>query len=205
MQQKAIEYLGIAGGDENLRVLDDIYRTARSDLKQSVLDAYLVADQNGRMLAVAKDGKDPLQGHAIELLGAMEAKEELRQLYQADGSPKSRLKVLEAMGVAGDVEPLIDAARREQDAAVRNKAIEGLGISGGAKAAEALRSLYASSSDSAIRRAVVEALFVQDNAHALIEIFGTEKDREMRKHIVQQLSLMDSDEAAQFLEKIYSN
>ncbi|HEX9943065.1 MAG TPA: HEAT repeat domain-containing protein [Thermoanaerobaculia bacterium] len=206
LQMKAIEYLGIAGSDENVRALDEIYRaSARPEVKSAVLNAYLVANQSGRVFAVARDAKDPLRGQAISLLGAMSAEKELRQLYQSETSPGARMKVLEALGVARDVTTLAGIARQEQDPALRRKAIQGLGVAGGAKAAEALRSLYSASSDPSIRRAVLEALFVQNNARGLIEVFHAEKDREVRRQIVQYLSLMDSEEASKFLEKIYNN
>jgi HEAT repeat protein len=206
LQRKAVEYLGIAGGDENLRALDEIYHSAaRPEIKQDVLNAYLVANDRGRVLAIAQDPKDPSHGHAINTLGAMGAKKELHQLYQSAASPEDRMRVLDALAISGDVDLLIDLARSEKDPAVRRKAIQGLGIAGSAKTGEALRSLYSSASDAATRRAVLEALFIQANAHALIEIFGTEKDREVRREIVQYLSMMGSKEATQFLDKIYQN
>ena len=206
LQLKAVEYLGIGGGDENVRTLDEIYRSAsRPEVKEAVINAYLISQQRGRLLAIARDGKDPLRGHAINTLGAIKADQELRQLYQSETSPEVRAKALDAMGVAGDVETLAGIARREQDPSLRRHAIQGLGVAGGAKAAEALRSLYASAADPETRRSVVEALFIQGNAHELIEIFHSEKDREIRQAIVQRLTLMRSDEASQFLDKIYKN
>lgn len=205
LQRKAIEYLGVAGGAHNVKALEEIYRgSGKPEVRRAVLDSFLVAEERGKLLAVAQDAKDPLQREAIHLLGALEAKAELRQIYAA-GSREARLAALDAMGVAEDAEGLIDAARRETDPGLRAQAIQGLGVGGGAKGAEALRSMYAGSSDPSLRRAVIDALFVQDNAHALIDIFRAEKDREMRREIVEKLSQMDSEEAAGFLEKIYSN
>jgi HEAT repeat protein len=113
--------------------------------------------------------------------------------------------VLDALGVAGDVDTLVDIARSEKDDAVRRKAIQALGVSGGTKAAGALRSMYSAASDAPTRHAVIEALFIQNNARGLIEIFRAEKDREVRREIVQYLTMMHSEEASQFLEKLYSN
>jgi hypothetical protein len=206
LQRKAIEYLGIAGGEENLRALDEIYRGAsRPEVKRTVLNAYLIANQPARVVAIARDGKDPLRGEAINTLGALGAEGELKQLYRGEAAPEVRMKVLDALGIAGDVDTLVDIARSEKDPAVRRKAIQALGVSGGSKAAGALRSMYSAASDAATRHAVIEALFVQNNAQGLIEIFRAEKDREIRREIVQYLTMMHSEEASQFLEKIYSN
>ncbi|HEV2846563.1 MAG TPA: HEAT repeat domain-containing protein [Thermoanaerobaculia bacterium] len=204
LQLQGIEYLGTAGGDEAMRALDDIYRSsARPEIKQAVLQAYHVDDRTGRILAIARDGKDPLQGEAIQILGAMEARQELRQLYQSE--PESRMKIVEALGIADDVETLAGIARQEQNPALQRQAIQGLGVSDTPEAAKALRSLYGASTDLSTRKAILEAFMIQDNARALIEIFNAEKDREIRKEIVQHLASMDSDEAEKFLERIYEN
>jgi hypothetical protein len=206
LQLKAVEYLGIAGGDDNVKLLDELYRAAgRPEIKGAVLNAYLVAEQPDRLLAVARDAKDPGRGQAIDLLGGMSAEKELRQLYRSESSPEIRRKTLEALGVAGDVETLAEVARQEKDPALRSMAIQGLGIAEGAKSAEVLRSLYAAAPDLSVRKAIVEALFVQENARALIEIFRAEKDRQVRQEIVRYLSLMETDEAEQFLARIYED
>jgi len=204
LQLKAVEYLGIAGGDDAMRALDDIYRSSsRPEIRKTVLQAYHIDDRTGRILAIARDGKDPLQGEAIQFLGAMEARQELRQLYQSE--PAMRSRIVQALGVAADVETLAGIARDERDPAVRREAIQGLGVSDTPEAAKALRSLYAASTDLPTRKAVLEAFMIQDNARALIEIFNAEKDREVRREIVQHLSHMDSDEAEKFLARIYEN
>lgn len=204
LQLKAVEYLGIAGGDDNVKQLDELYRSSnRPEVKRSILNAYLIAEQPDKLLAVARDAKDPGRGLAIDLLGGMDAQKELRQLYRSESSPDLRRRVLQSLGVAGDVETLAEVARQEQDASLRRQAIQGLGIADSEKAAEVLRSLYAASSDLPTRKAVLEALFIRENARALIDLYRNEKDREVRREIVRYLSMMDSDEATQFLSKIF--
>lgn len=203
LQLRAVEYLGIAGGDDNLKQLDELYRTSsRAEVKKAVLTAYLVAGQQGKLLAIARDAKDPNRGQAIDLLGGMGAEQELRQLYRSDNSPEARRRALQSLGVAGDVETLAEVARQEKDPALRDHAIQGLALVEGQKAADVLRSLYASP-DPAVRKAVIQAFFIQQNARVLIDLFKTEKDREVRREIVRYLSLMDSDEAEQFVSKIF--
>jgi hypothetical protein len=59
--------------------------------------------------------------------------------------------------------------------------------------------------DAGVRKTVIEGLFIQNNAKALIELFRAEKNPQLRREIVQQLGLMDSDEATEFLSKIFGN
>jgi tetratricopeptide (TPR) repeat protein len=205
LQTKAIDYLGIAGGPESVQVLDEIYRSSnRPEVKRQVLAAYLVANQRGRVLAIARDGNDPLQAQAIGQLGAMQAQGELKQIYDGAGSPKTKRMALDALGVAGGVDVLVGIARRDGSPEARGAAIRALGVTSPAKSGDALRALYTETNDAAIRRAVMDAFFVQNNAKSLIEIFRAEKDRETRREIVQRLSMMRSEEAIRFLEKIYN-
>ena len=53
-----------------------------------------------------------------------------------------------------------------------------------------------------IRRQAVEGLFVQDNAHALVEIARNEKDREWKAEAVKKLSIMHNREATEYLLEI---
>ena len=65
-----------------------------------------------------------------------------------------------------------------------------LGLMGGAKTGDALVEIYGSEKDPAVRKNVVNALFLQGNATALVALARKESDVEMKKAIVQKLSLM---------------
>jgi HEAT repeat protein len=132
-----------------------------------------------------------------------EARKILIDVARGSAHPELQLKAVEYLGIAGDVEILAELARQEKNAPVRAQAIHGLGLVESEKSSAALRSIYSSSSDASIRKAVLEAFFIQENARALIELFRAEKDREVRREIVRYLSQMDSEEAEQFVSKIF--
>jgi HEAT repeat protein len=205
LQRKAIESLGVAGEPADVQALAEIYAsTDKPGVKMAILDAYLVADETARVFAAARDEKDPeVRRKAINQLGPMDATQELRQLYRSETSPALRMTILDGLAVADDASALIEIAREEKDPGLRRKAISGLGINDSPQAAAALKSLYTSNADVDTRRAVIEGLFIQDNAKALIELFHGEKDRALRREIVQKLGNMDSDEAMEFLEKVF--
>jgi HEAT repeat protein len=132
-----------------------------------------------------------------------EARKTLHDVARGSAHPELQLKAVEYLGIAGDVEILAELARQEKNPPVRSQAIRGLGLVESEKSSAALRSIYSSSSDTSIRKAVLEALFIQENARALIDLYRTEKDREVRREIVRYLSMMDSEEAEQFISKIF--
>ena len=131
-----------------------------------------------------------------------EARKTLHDVARGSAHPELQLKAVEYLGIVGDVEILAELARQEKNPPVRSQAIRGLGLVESEESSAALRSLYGST-DASVRRAVLEAFFIQQNARALIDLYRTEKDREVRREIVRYLSMMDSEEAEQFISKIF--
>ncbi len=135
-----------------------------------------------------------------------EARKILVDVARGSAHPELQLKAVEYLGIAGgedNIKLLDELYRSSSRPEVRTSVIRSLGLIENQKSGEALRALYASAPDPSIRKAVLEALFIQQNARALIDLYRTEKDREVRREIVRYLSMMDSEEATQFLSKIF--
>ena len=82
------------------------------------------------------------------------------------------------------------------------EAIRQLGPMGRSKSGDALTSLYAKETDPQIKREILNGLFVQGNAPAIIEVARKESDPNMKREAVQKLSIMHSKEATDFLMEI---
>ncbi|MBD3298043.1 MAG: hypothetical protein GF341_05255 [candidate division Zixibacteria bacterium] len=54
-------------------------------------------------------------------------------------------------------------------------------------------------SDDSVKRKLLEAMFLQDNVDGLIQVAQTEKDPQLRRDAVEKLSIMDSEQAIDFL------
>lgn len=202
LRREAVQALGISGEEEDLAALGRILANgnAPAEVRDAVLDAYLIADRDQELLHLARTDPDPrLRARAIDLLGAMEAGDALRQLWETEREPRLRAKLLDAFGIAGDVELLARIAATESDPMLRRKAIDGLGIADTDEAARALRELYGKLTDVSDRRKVLDAFLIQDNARALIELFRQEKDPVLKRSIVQHLGMMDDPEATALL------
>lgn len=204
-QIKAIEFLGAEGGTGNLEVLSRVYAgTTSTEVKGAVLQAFAISDASDRLLAAARGERNPgLRRKAIEGLGVAGASEALMQLYR-ESSPDLKEDVLQALGVSEGQTQLVEIARSERNPDLKRKAIEGLGVAGGPKAREALLAIYASDSDHGVREQVIEALFVSDEARALIDLARKERDPALRREIVEKLANMDSREATDFMQEILS-
>jgi len=194
LRLKAVEQLGVAGGKEDLSALSAIWKDATPEVKAKVLEAWMIAGDEQPVAEVARSEKDPqLRRKAIELLGVMDATDELGRLYAAETDRGVRAKLLEAYGVAGDVAALAKAARGESDVELRRKAIEGLGVFGGREGSRELVALYAAERERDLRQKIVEALMINGDAKALVDLFKQEKDPEMKRNILQKISLLDDD------------
>ena len=203
LQRKAIQDLGLFSGDWGRETLGQIYASTKSlEVKKRILGAFMVAGDRARLLAAAREEKDPeLRAEAIRQLGVMGAREEIWQLYQKETSVEVKKKILQAMWISGDLDRVSQLAIREQDRELRITAIKDLGLMGN-KAGDSLVSLYASDKDPEVRRAVIQALFVSNDAKAMVAIARKETDPEMKRVIVRQLSLMQSKEAADYLMEL---
>lgn len=204
LQEKALQYLGIFGGRENRQLLQEIYTSSSTvDVKRRILRSFMVAGERDRLLAVAKGEQEPeLRSEAVRQLGVMGAHNELWQLYQAEPAAGVKNQIIRAMFVGGSADRLIELARTEKDPELRRTAVRNLGLIGSSRTGEALVSIYSSDKDPAIRKAVIDALFVQNNARALVELARKETDIEMKRQIISKLSLMRSKEATDYLMEL---
>ncbi len=201
LRDRAVRYLGIMGGERNRAVLTGIY-TSTNDIsvKKSVLKSYMIAGDRTRLLALAKgEPNAELRADAVMQLGVIGAKNELTELYNTETSVDVRKKVLQAMFIGGNSEKLAEIARNEKVLELKVTAIRNLGLLGGGRSGDLLLSLYNSDSRPEVRKGVIDALFIQGNAHTLVSLARTEKDREVKHEIIQKLSVMGSKEATDYL------
>ena len=153
------------------------------------------------LAAVAREGNPDLQMKAIHYLGIMGKKENrqlLAEIYTSSSDTSVKRAILRSFMVAGDWERLVALAKDEKVPELRGEAIRQLGVMG-PRTSEALASLYTSDSDPAVRREVLNALSVQGNARALIDVARKETDPNLKREAVKRLSLMNSKEATDFM------
>jgi HEAT repeat protein len=198
IQSKAIQYLGIHGGQENRALLSEVYQTSSNvRVKKRVLQAWMIAGEKDRILAAATGEKDPeLRGEAIQQLGVMGAQDELMRLYKQESTREVKKKILQSMFVGGASDRLLELAKTEQDPELRRTAVRNLGLTGSDRSGQALVEIYNSEKDPGIRKAVIEGLFLQNNAEAMVALARKENDPAMKRAIVERLSLMGGSKVA---------
>jgi hypothetical protein len=201
LQRKAVEYLGIFGGNRAANTLAAVYaNSSDAAVKRAVIQSYMISGNREQLLKLAKGEKDEtLKRDAIRNLGLVGGLNELQQLYQAEPSTDVRREILQGFFLAGDSTKMVQAAENDKDPELRRTAIRNLGLMG---KSDTLQSIYAKETDHAIKEEVLNAYFISGNARGLVAVAKSEKDVELKKRAVEKLSLMNSKEGSDYLMEL---
>ena len=206
LQIKAIRMLAAGKGKGADDTLASIYQhSSDTKVKRVILQSYLITGDSSKLLEAARQETDPeLVKTAIHTLGAMSAGSDLLALYRAANQAQTKATIIDSLIASGHngVAPLTEIAQSEQDAELRRKAIRNLGIAGGKSVAPALVATYQKNTDAETRRAAAQALFLANDAQDLVTLARSETNMEMKKYLVQQLSLMHDQEATKYMLEI---
>jgi HEAT repeat protein len=187
----------VHGGPESRAVLAEVYGgTTDVDVKRRILRAFMVSGEKDRLLKAAQGEQNPeLRAEAVMQLGNMGAHEELWQLYQKESAVDVKRRIIRGMQNGGSVDRLIELAKSE----LRRDVVRALGVTRSPRTGDVLVQIYSSDTNVDIRKQVVNALFVQDNATALVALARKEPDVNMKKEIVSRLSNMRSKVATDYM------
>ena len=201
LQSQAIQYLGVHGGVESRAVLAEVYgSTADVDTKRRILRAFMVAGEKDRLFKAAQGEQNAeLRSEAVSQLGNMQAHEELWQLYQKEPSVDIKRRIVRSMMIGGSVDRLIELAKAEQNPELRREAVRSLGQMRSTRTGEVLLQIYSSDTNIDVRKSVVNALFIQENATALVSLARKEQDTAMKKELVSRLSNMRTKVATDYM------
>ncbi len=207
LRKACIYGIAMDGGAESTEFLKSIYANASgTEEKTAILEALVMMDDAEELaLNVVRTETDPeLRQLAIEVLGVMGATAELGELYGSLGDNETRMTVLHAMAISGDTSALIEILETEKNAELRAEAIRAIGINDDDSAADYMVSLYPNGSrDEKI--AVIESMMIMDNTKGLIALLKQETDPELKRNMLEMLSVMDSEEATEFLFELLEN
>jgi hypothetical protein len=155
-----------------------------------------VQQSNGQPSHPEMQSDDELKMLAIQ--GLMNSDPEralplLEKVLNGTGTPKEKSKALFVIAQSGSPqsrEILGRIARGQSNPDLQRKAVEYLGIFGGAAARKTLADVYASSSDVSVKRAILRSYMIGgDREHLFVAAKG-EKDESLRREAIRQLGLV---------------
>jgi len=188
---EAVRMIGIGGNADALGQLGTLYAGGDSELREAVLEAYLIAGDSAAVLELAVNATTPEEREdAVEILAAMGARDELRQLKDRAGVSES---LIQSLAVAGDGEALREIAADGSDPRMQREAIEALGIVGGSEVDQALVEIYRGADSEDIRKAALDGLLIAGHDEGVLELYRASSDAAEKKDLLEYLVMMDSD------------
>lgn len=204
LQMKAIRYVGMMGSDDARKELEGLYSRSNDErVKRAILQSFMRSGSRTFLLNTAKTEKNPeLRADAIRQLALSGGQDELWQLYQSSASTEDKSSILKSMFLSHNTARLAELARTEKDPQLRVTAIKSLGLIRDNTAGETLTSIYKSDSNQEVKSAVINALFLQQNAKALIDIARTEKNPQLKEEVVKKMSLLHSKDVTDYMLEV---
>jgi hypothetical protein len=192
LQAEAIRMIGIGGDSATLANLGDIYAKGDSEIRQAVLEAYLIADDADAVFKIAAAAADEDEfSEAVEMLGAMGAHDQLRELRSRAGLSES---LIEAYAISGDAETLKELAMDSNNPEMQIQAIEALGIVGGNEVGSILVGLYRNAANEDVKEAALDGLLISGDDSSVLELYRSTSDQGEKRELLEYLVMMDSDE-----------
>ena len=192
LQAEAIRMIGISGNQESLTNLTEIYQAANRDTRDAILEAYLIAGDKRAVYEIAAnaDNEEDFE-EAVEILGAMGARDELRELRSRAGMSGS---LVNAYAMSGDIETLRELAVDGSNVALQAQAIEAMGIVGGDDVDATLVEIYRNADSDEIREAALEGLLISGHDAGLLELYRSSEDPAEKRELLEYLVMMGSDD-----------
>jgi hypothetical protein len=201
LRRTAIHGIAMEDGKDAAALLESVYDNATSvEEKTMVLEALVMMDDAEDLaLKIVRTETDiELRRAAIHMLGVMDATSEIAELYATIDETELRKAVLDSMMIADDIDGLIKVLQSEKDTEMRSAAIQALAVSGDEDGAEYLLTLYPEASREE-KEAVIQSMMIMDNTQGLISLLKSESDPELKREMLQVLTMMDSDESEEYL------
>ena len=199
LQLEAIRMIGIGGDPESLTALRGIYDAGDLEVKESVLQAYLIADDSASVFEIAANAVDDDEfEQAVHMLGVMGASEELAKLRDRDGSTES---LIHAYAISGDYESLRVLATDSSDPEQQMQAIHGLSIVGGEQVGTTLMEIYRGTDNEEVKESAVHSMMIADYDEGVLELYRASQDANEKRDLLQLLVVMDSEAALQIIDE----
>lgn len=204
LQKRAIHYMGMNGNGGNRAVLREIYNSSTDiGVKKSVFQAWLMCGCKDEVAALAKTEKNPeLRREAIRYLGMMGGRAELLEFYKNSPDAETREAAVGAMLLCGCSHELAEIVQTEKDPRVLDKAINTLGLVGGQESLTALTNIYNSQAPVSQKQKVINALFLHGAGREMVALARKETNPELKRDLIQKMSLMSSPEITEYMMEI---
>jgi len=198
MRGEAIRSIGIGGDPKSLDSLLAIYNAGGPDVKEEVLQAWMIAGRKDLVYQAALKAKTEEEAtKAIHMLAVMGATDELRKLGD---KPNASRGLLDAYAMSGDLASLRKIAEGTGDRSLRIEAVRRIGMIASDEARAALRELYTRSTDAEFKEAALQGMLMADDEQGVLTLYRAAKTSDEKRALLRILTMMDGDAALQAID-----
>jgi len=198
LRGEAIRSIGIGGDPKLLDALQETYQAGDSEVKQDVLQAWLIAGRKEAVYQAALNAKSEDEANeAIRTLGAMGAADELRKLGDR---PNAARGLVNAFAISGDLASLRKIAEGSGEASLRIEAVRNIGIIQDDAARAALRDIYSRSKDEKIKAAALQGMLIANDEEGVLALYRAAKTSDEKRDLLRTLTMMNGDVALQAID-----
>jgi hypothetical protein len=97
---------------------------------------------------------------------------------------------------------LHDAALGKLDPQLQGEAIRAMAVFQGKRANDTLAEVYRTATDAKLKKSIISAMFITQDAPRMVEMARNEKDLELKRTIVSQLALMNDKAATDYMMEL---
>ena len=191
LQSEAIRMIGISGDDGSLASLKAIYDSGDAEAKEAVIEAFMIAGDKRAIFDIAVNAEGDEFENAVDMLGAMGAREELRELLSRTGPSEA---LIEAYAISGDIEELRRMAVDNSNPDMQAPAIEAMGIVGGDEVNATLLQIYRDATTEDVREAALDGMLISGYDAGILELYRSSDSTSDKKELLEYLVMMGSDE-----------
>jgi HEAT repeat protein len=203
LQAEAIRMVGIGGNPDALGRLGELYRSGDENTRTAVLEAYVIADNTQGLLDIARNAESEAEFEgAVEMLAALGARDELRELRDKAGLSRS---LIYAYGISGDVDSLRELALDDSNPEQQAQAIEALGITGEDDIGATLVEIYRGSNSETVRDAALHGLMIAGDDEAVLQLYRQSQDSAEKRELMQVLAATGSDLILEVIDEALAN
>jgi len=198
LRGEAIRSIGIGGDPKALDSLQAIYSTGSPEVKEEVLQAWLISGRKEAVYQAALNAKTEEEANrAIRMLGVMGAADELRKLSD---KPNAASGLVDAFAISGDLASLRKIAEGSGEHSVRVDAVRKIGIIQSDAARAALREIYLGAKDEEIKQAALQGMLMTGDEQGVLSLYKTAKTTEEKRSLLRMLTMMGGDAALQAID-----
>lgn len=206
-QVDAIHMLGTMDAVEELQTLYPAVQS--SEARIAIIEALAIAGDSTVLVQYLETEKDPAVRraaiHGLAMAGDDESARFMESMYGSATSKEEKVAILESLTMMDDAEDVaLKILRTETDPDLQRQAIQVLAIIDSDKASEYFTEHYPEATREE-KTAIIESMMIAENSEGLLSLLQQENDPELKRQMVQLLTMMDSDVSDEYLFELLEN